>query len=151
MENNTANCPQPDRSGYTEIREGVTRRQMMKFAAIGLATFGFTAQSQAVFAVSKRVRVGKTSVIPVRGGKGFTLNGQYIFITQPKKGVFRAFSGSCTHQGVKMASVSGTAIVCSAHGSKFSTGTGKVTNGPATSGLKKYKVSVSKGVLYVTV
>jgi nitrite reductase/ring-hydroxylating ferredoxin subunit len=152
MENTAGNgCPQPDRSNYEPLQQSVTRRQVFKFAAAGLAALGLSAQSEVALAASKRVKAGRVKSIPVRGVKAYTLNGQYIIITQPRKGTFKAFSGSCTHQGVRMRSVSGSNVVCTAHGSTFSATTGKVTKGPATSALKTYRTSVKKGFVYVTV
>lgn len=152
MENTAGSgCPQPDRSNYEPLHQSVTRRQVFKFAAAGLAALGFSAQAEVALAAGKRVKAGRVKSIPVRGVKAFTLNGQYIIITQPKKGTFKAFSGSCTHQGVRMSSVSGTNVVCTAHGSTFSATTGQVTKGPATSALKTYRTSVKKGFVYVTV
>ena len=152
MENiSESNCPQPDRSGYQELRPSVTRRQIFGLAAASLAAIGLTTQANAAFAAGKKVKAGRVTAIPVGGVKGFTLKGSYIIITQPKKGTFKAFGGVCTHQGVRMSSVRGTAVVCSAHGSTFNTTTGKVANGPATRALKTYATSVSGGFVYVTI
>jgi nitrite reductase/ring-hydroxylating ferredoxin subunit len=144
-------CPQPDRSNYEQLQQSVTRRQVFKFAAAGLAALGLSAQSDAALAAGKRVKAARTSAIPVRGVKAFTLNGQYIIITQPRKGTFKAFSGSCTHQGVRMSSVSGSNVICTAHGSTFNSTTGKATRGPASRALKTYRTSVKNGFVYVTV
>ncbi len=151
MENKNFECPQPNREHYEPIKPQVSRRQLLRVAAAGFAALGLSVQAEMASAASKRVKAAKTSAIPLRGVKGFTLNGQFIIITQPRKGVFKAFSGSCTHQGVRMSSVQGSDVVCSAHGSKFSATTGKVTSGPAMTALKTYKVTVSKGDIYVTV
>lgn len=144
-------CPQPDRSNYEPLRQSATRRQVFQFAAIGLAALGLSTQSSMALAASKRVKAGRVKSIPVRGVKAFTLNGQYIIITQPKKGTFKAFSGTCTHQGVRMSSVSGTNVLCTAHQSNFDTTTGQVTRGPATSALRTFPTRVSKGFVFVTV
>ena len=149
--NNNFECPQPDRSGYEELRPSVTRRQIFRLAAASLAAIGLTSHAGTAFAASKKVKAGRVSAIPVRGVKAFTLKGNYIIVTQPKKGTFKAFSGVCTHQGVRMNSVSGANVVCSAHGSTFNSTTGKVANGPAMRGLKTYPTSVSGGFVYVTI
>ncbi len=88
--------------------------------------------------------LAKTRSIPVRGGK--IIKGKYV-ITQPEKGVFRAFSAKCTHQGCTVASVSGGTINCPCHGSKFNFSTGAVAQGPAGKPLPRKRITVSKGVI----
>ncbi|GGL12893.1 hypothetical protein Sme01_20490 [Sphaerisporangium melleum] len=88
--------------------------------------------------------LARTRNIPVRGGK--IIKGRYV-VTQPKKGVFRAFSAKCTHQGCAVASVSGGTINCPCHGSKFDIATGAVANGPARKPLPRKGITVSKGII----
>ncbi|WP_262840660.1 Rieske (2Fe-2S) protein [Sphaerisporangium corydalis] len=88
--------------------------------------------------------LAKTKSIPVGGGK--IIKGKYV-VTQPKKGVFRAFSAKCTHQGCAVASVSRGTINCPCHGSKFKIATGAVAHGPAARPLPKKKITISKGVI----
>jgi Rieske Fe-S protein len=88
--------------------------------------------------------LAKTGSIPVRGGK--IIKGKYV-VTQPTKGVFRAFSAKCTHQGCAVASVSGGTINCPCHGSKFKISTGAVAQGPAAKPLPRRRITVSKGVI----
>jgi nitrite reductase/ring-hydroxylating ferredoxin subunit len=144
-------CPQPDRSGYEELRPSVTRRQIFGLAAASLAALGLSSQANAAFAAGQKVKAGKVTAIPVGGVKGFTLKGTYIIVTQPKTGTFKAFSGTCTHQGQRLSSMSGTSVICASHGAKFNSTTGKVTGGPATRALKTYVTSVSGGFVYVTI
>jgi len=62
---------------------------------------------------------------------------------------FNAFSESCTHAGTAV-NFTGTLFNCPNHGAEFSSSTGAVTRGPATSGLKKYNVAVSGTVITIT-
>jgi Rieske Fe-S protein len=88
--------------------------------------------------------LAKTKSIPVRGGK--IIKDKYV-VTQPKKGVFRAFSAKCTHKGCTLASVSGGTINCPCHGSKFKISTGAVAHGPAKRPLPRKRITISKGVI----
>lgn len=88
--------------------------------------------------------LAKTKNIPVGGGK--VIKQKYV-VTQPKKGVFRAFSAKCTHQGCPVANVSGGTINCPCHGSKFKISTGAVAQGPAAQPLPRRKIKISKGVI----
>lgn len=144
-------CEQWAASPAQDLSARVDRRSVLKFAAVALATIGLAAPAQAAMAASTKVKACKTSAVPVRGMKAFTVKGQSVLITQPKKGTFRVFSSVCTHAGGAVNSLSGTNLVCSVHGSRFDTTTGKPTSGPAMTGLKKYTVSVKNGFLYITV
>ncbi|CAG7622115.1 Rieske (2Fe-2S) protein [Actinacidiphila bryophytorum] len=85
--------------------------------------------------------LGKTSDIPVGGGKVFA--DQKVVVTQPTAGTFKGFSAVCTHQGCVVADVSGGTINCHCHGSKFNAADGSVAHGPATSPLPSQAVAVS--------
>lgn len=148
MENSA--CNQWEREPGIELKPSVTRRNILKAAAIGLGALGFSASAEAAMAASTVVKVGKATAIPVKSGKSYTLKGKYIIITQPKKGVFKAFTGICTHEGERITAVSGTNMVCRAHGASFNSTTGKVTGGPASRSLKTYKVVNKSGILYIT-
>ncbi len=148
MENSA--CNQWDREPGIELKPSVSRRNLLKAAAIGLGALGFSASADAAMAASSLVKVGKASAIPLKSGKSYTLKGKYIIVTQPKKGVFKAFTGICTHEGERITAVTGTNMVCRAHGSYFNTTSGKVTGGPAPVALKTYKITNKKGVLYIS-
>ena len=75
--------------------------------------------------------VGKTSEIPVGGGKIFAAD--KVVVTQPTAGDFKAFSAVCTHQGCVVADIKGEDIDCTCHGSKFSIKDGSVLKGPRPS------------------
>jgi Rieske Fe-S protein len=84
-----------------------------------------------------------TKSIPLRGGKIF--KSKHVVVTHPKKGVFHAFSSTCTHQGCTVATVKNGTINCPCHGSKYNISTGAVVAGPAPRALPKRKIKISKG------
>ncbi|HET7684249.1 MAG TPA: Rieske (2Fe-2S) protein [Marmoricola sp.] len=82
-----------------------------------------------------------TAKVPVGGGA--LAAEAAVFVTQPEKGTFKAFSAVCTHQSctVDGAAVDGH-IHCSCHGSEFSLTDGSVVHGPATRPLAEVPVRV---------
>jgi nitrite reductase/ring-hydroxylating ferredoxin subunit len=82
--------------------------------------------------------LAKTADIPVGGGA--IIKG--VVVTQPTAGVFKGFSGICTHQGCPVTGVDGGTINCACHGSKFSVKDGSVKTGPATKPLPAKNVKV---------
>ncbi|GAB3417591.1 Rieske (2Fe-2S) protein [Flindersiella endophytica] len=84
--------------------------------------------------------LGKTSDIPVGGGKVFAE--QKVVVTQPQAGDFKGFSAICTHRGCPVKDVSGGTINCPCHGSKYKIADGSVSNGPATKGLAAANIKV---------
>ncbi|MCL7426379.1 Rieske (2Fe-2S) protein [Streptomyces sp. YS415] len=84
--------------------------------------------------------VARTSDIPEGGGK--VLTDHKVVVTQPTAGTFKAFSFECTHQGCPVTGVSGGAITCPCHNSRFSIEDGSVQKGPATQPLSARKVAV---------
>jgi Rieske Fe-S protein len=87
------------------------------------------------------------SKVPVGGG--VILDDADYVITQPKKGSYKAFTKTCTHQGCPVASVSNGTINCDCHGSKFDIADGSVANPPADSPLEESKTTVFEGKVYV--
>jgi len=79
--------------------------------------------------------------IPLGGGKVF-LN-QKVVVTQPSKGVFRAFSAVCTHVGCICNKVANGTIDCPCHGSEFKITDGAVVTGPAPTPLPTRTITVS--------
>lgn len=151
-ETNPETCvsQQWQRAAGTELKPNVTRRHILQAAAVGLAAIGLSIPAEAAMAASTQVKAGKASSIPLKSGRTFTLKGKYIIVTQPKKGVFKAFSGICTHEPKYITGISGTNLVCRDHNGYFDTTTGKPTGGPVNRSLTKYKVTNKKGVLYIT-
>lgn len=63
---------------------------------------------------------------------------------------FTAVQVACTHQGTSIAYNNAQGrFICPAHGSQFNAG-GDVLNGPATTALKKYNVSINGSTLSVS-
>jgi nitrite reductase/ring-hydroxylating ferredoxin subunit len=138
-------------SEQAESFSSFSRRNLFRGLSAGLAAVGLVSLSDAAFAASA-VAVCKTTDIKVGSGKIVTAKGQQILITQPKKGVFKAFSPYCTHQRVMLAGINGTNLVCDQHGAMFDTTTGVRTNrSPARSDLQKYVVTVSGTSVKVTI
>ena len=84
--------------------------------------------------------------LAVNGGYLVT-NG--IVIARTTSGSFLAVSAACTHEGVTVNYNSGgNNFVCPRHGAKFDSN-GSVTQGPASSNLKKYNTSLNGTTLRV--
>lgn len=101
--------------------------------------------------------IGKTTTVPVGGSatfsapmpsKGISMPVGGI-VLQPSKGVFKAYSSACTHQGCLVSyAKKSKQFLCPCHGSVFSA-TGAVVSGVAPLPLPAFKVTVSKGMIYV--
>ncbi|MEN9710811.1 MAG: hypothetical protein RL441_803 [Actinomycetota bacterium] len=145
------NCDQWPKQPAEELKPSVSRRAFLTAAATSFAVLGMPSIANAALAASTQVKACKTSAVPVRGMKAYKLKGKSLIITQPKKGTFRVFSSACTHEGARVTGLSGTNLVCPEHGARYDTTTGAVTGGPAPKALKKYKVVVKNGYLFITV
>ena len=63
---------------------------------------------------------------------------------------FTAVQSACTHEGTTIGySANQGRFVCPGHGSQFTT-SGAVQNGPATSSLKKYTITISGSTLTIS-
>jgi Rieske Fe-S protein len=87
--------------------------------------------------------LGLVKDIPVGGGKVFM--SQKVVVTQPARGVFKAFSAICTHVGCVCNVVSNGTINCPCHGSEFKISDGAVVTGPAPAPLPARTIAVSDG------
>lgn len=87
--------------------------------------------------------LGYAKDIPVGGGKVFLA--QKVVVTQPVKGVFKAFSAVCTHVGCICNKVANGTIDCPCHGSEFKITDGAVVTGPAPAPLPARTIAVSDG------
>jgi Rieske Fe-S protein len=87
--------------------------------------------------------LGQAADIPVGGGMVFTA--AKVVVTQPTKGVFKAFSAVCTHVGCLCNQVADGTIDCPCHGSKFKISNGAVVAGPAPSPLPAAPITVTDG------
>jgi len=108
----------------------------------GCATYGQAGGTQAAPADTPPpgAALAKTDAIPVGGGTIFT--DAQVVVTQPTPGVFKAFSGVCTHQGCLVSKIESGTIGCECHGSRF-TLDGAVANGPAASPLPGVQITVA--------
>jgi Rieske Fe-S protein len=99
--------------------------------------------SQSVAATDVPTRaavIARTADVPVGGG--LVVEDKMVVVTQSTEGQFRAFTSTCPHQGCSVNEVTEQEIICPCHGSKFSTATGEVLQGPASVGLAQVTISV---------
>ncbi|WP_246609611.1 Rieske (2Fe-2S) protein [Nonomuraea rhizosphaerae] len=110
-------------------------------AACGLALAGCSggAKAEPVQSIKGKV-LAKTADVPVGGG--IVVQQYKIVVTQPAKGVFKAYSAVCTHKGCAVGSPKENVITCNCHGSQFAADSGKALKGPATTPLMAYQVKV---------
>jgi Rieske Fe-S protein len=87
--------------------------------------------------------LGMAKEVPVGGGMVFTA--AKVVVTQPAKGVFKAFSAVCTHVGCVCNQVVNGTINCPCHGSEFKITDGSVVTGPAPSPLPARTITVTDG------
>ena len=129
----------------------ISRRGLLVAIASGTAAIGLTGLSSIAANAAKTYTVCKTSAVPVKGGKSFSVGGKKILITQPKKGTFKAFVAVCTHQGAGLSSAKDNVITCPSHGAAFDADSGKTTSASrqSASPLAKVTVSVSAGSVKV--
>ena len=91
----------------------------------------------------------KTSRVPVGGGLKVNSKRGEIMVVQPTAGSFAAFSTYCNHGGCAVSRATSTAIICTCHGSEFSTANGSVIQGPATQGLMRYDIVERDGAIFL--
>ena len=125
-----------------------SRRGLLVAFAAGTAAIGLTGLSEVAANAAKTYTVCKTSAVPVKGGKTFSVGGKKILITQPKKGTFKAFIAVCTHQGGALGGATNNEIICPLHGARFDASTGAAKT-VAPTPLGKVSVSVSGGSVKV--
>jgi nitrite reductase/ring-hydroxylating ferredoxin subunit len=91
----------------------------------------------------------KTSRVPVGGGVKVNSKRGEIMVVQPTAGSFAAFSVICNHAGCAVSRATASAIICTCHGSEFSTANGSVIQGPATQGLMRYDIVERDGAIFL--
>ena len=112
-------------------------------ASAGQASAGQVGAGQADGGAAMGTLLGLVTDIPVGGGTIYT--SEKIVVTQPVKGVFKAFSAVCTHVGCICNKVANGTIDCPCHGSEFKITDGAVVTGPAPSPLPARTITVSDG------
>jgi nitrite reductase/ring-hydroxylating ferredoxin subunit len=151
--NEIHNCPTSTADAKTQSL-GLSRRNFLSSFAIVAGSIGLTSIASSAEAASKKYKVCATKDIKVSGASSFMVaaaQNRMILITQPKKGVFRAFDQKCTHAGYAVNKLEGKNLICQAHGALFDMDSGAVNRGPARTALAKYSVSVEKNFVYVTI
>jgi len=119
---------------------------VMALSAIaGCATYG---GPQSHPAPTGPVALGKTSDIPVGGGKVFPA--VPVVVTQPEAGTFKCFTAVCTHEGCTVSNIEDGTIVCPCHGSRFKIADGSVAQGPAVNPLTPKRITVADGTITLT-
>jgi nitrite reductase/ring-hydroxylating ferredoxin subunit len=142
------NC-QPAKAQVTEVPAGITRRAALTAFAAALATVGLTSLSESAYAAAKTYNICKTTDVRPGSARMFSIGGRSIVVTQPKRGVFRAFAAECTHQGATLARRPGTVrtnggvMICPEHGARFDTTSGAAKGGPTSTALSKIRLTVS--------
>ena len=91
------------------------------------------------------IELGSAREIAVGGGKIF--DAERIVVTQPARGLYRAFSAVCTHVGCLLNVVADGTIDCPCHGSRFSIANGAVVTGPARRALPGKRITVIRGII----
>ena len=91
----------------------------------------------------------KSARVPLGGGIKVNSQRGEIMVVQPTAGSFAAFSVICNHAGCAVSRATATAIICTCHGSEFSTATGSVIQGPATQALMQYSIFERDGAIFL--
>ena len=141
-----------DRDDAHDEPRMLSRRGLLGSLAAGLSVIGLTSLGETAAYAAKTYTVCKTTDVKVGSGKVFRPAGAsaYVLITQPRKGVWRAFNANCTHENVPVAGAAKNIVVCNQHGAQFNADTGAATAGPARRALAKFKVTVSGTSVKVT-
>ena len=99
--------------------------------------------------LSGELLLGTTAEVMVGSGTKFMVDESLtILVTQPREGVFRAFSATCTHSGCIVTGVRDDQIACGCHGAKFDVETGETVSGPARRALGSITLEVRGTELY---
>ena len=131
---------------------GLTRRQAL-VAAAALCGFGAVAvgtASAAQASGSLRVQLSQYPALSKVGGAAVvgTLNGVPVAVVRTTSRKYVALDRRCPHAG-GIVTASGQGWYCPAHGSTFDLDGDRVS-GVASSGLRKLKSRLSRGVLTIT-
>jgi len=150
----THNCDSHGSNEPKQSKVDLSRRSFLSAIALAAGSIGLTSIATSAQAASKKYKVCATKDVKVGGASSFRVpagKNMMVLITQPKKGVFRAFDQRCTHDGFAVNSIEGKNLICQAHGALFDMDSGSVRRGPARRSLTKYTVSVEKNFVYLTI
>jgi len=137
------------------MADQLSRRALIA-GACGMALSTIPALSAEAASAVKKLSDGRLSVrvkdIPALSTVGGsvrigTVKGVPVAIARSTATTYNAFSLSCPHQGVTVVK-SGDKWICNAHGSEFEAN-GNLSLGPATTGLARVPVRVSRGQVIV--
>jgi nitrite reductase/ring-hydroxylating ferredoxin subunit len=92
----------------------------------------------------------ESSKVPVGGGIKVESSAGVLMIVQPTRGKFAAYSAICTHAGCEVSRATAEVIICSCHGSEFSTANGDAVKGPAGRPLRNFAVVERSGMLFLS-
>ncbi len=131
----------------TQNKEGVSRRDFLSTASLGMVVLSVLSVFAGMFRMSKpnvrfeeatKFKIGKAENFPVGTVKKLEDKGVFIFSTDEG---LHAISSVCTHLGCIVA-ISETGFQCPCHGSKYDEN-GKVIGGPAPRNLAWLEISRS--------
>ncbi|MEU6345479.1 Rieske (2Fe-2S) protein [Streptomyces sp. NPDC046977] len=136
-----------DTTGFPPCRRTVLRGAAVAgVAGLGLTACGGGSEDGAdSTGPTSPVELGAASEVPVGGAKLYT--DAKVVVAQPTKGVYKAYSAVCTHQGCVCNKLSGTTLSCPCHGSGFNAATGAVEHGPAARPLPSVGIRIEAGKL----
>jgi nitrite reductase/ring-hydroxylating ferredoxin subunit len=119
----------------------------------GCATAESTPQeSNATASTTGQILLGLTSEVAVGSGTKFPVDSMLtVLVTQPKAGVYKAFSATCTHAGCIVNGVEESQIACGCHGARFDMDSGMAVAGPAKTALGKISVEIRGEEIWVTI
>jgi nitrite reductase/ring-hydroxylating ferredoxin subunit len=147
------NCSSAEASEPKQSLLGLSRRNFLASFAIAAGSIGLTSIADSAQAASKKYKVCATKDIKVGSGASIWIPGakRFVLVTQPRKGIFRAFDQRCTHAGETRFRVNGKFLECQAHLARFDMDSGAAARRPATRALTKYNATVEKNFVYVTI
>lgn len=98
------------------------------------------------------ILLGSAADVMIGSGTKFMVDESLtILVTQPREGIFRAFSAKCTHAGCIVSGVRDEEIACGCHGARFNPESGDPVAGPAKSPLGKIQLEVRGSDLYALI
>lgn len=142
-------CPDAGRPCRRTLLRGAAGLGALGLAGVGLAGCGSGTKAVAAPAPAPAggsggpKDLGPSADIPVGGGTVF--GDDKVVVTQPTKGVYKAFTAICTHTGCTVSEVGEGTINCPCHGSRYSITDGSVVAPPAPAPLAAKTVTVTDG------